>query len=42
MGIFDTIIGKKEVEEKAQKILQDLQDKKIHEQEKPKQKSTWD
>src|SRR3989338_5309842 len=33
---------KKEVEEKAQKILQDLQDKKIHEQEKPKQKSTWD
>ena len=27
---------------KAQEILKDLQDKKIHEQEKPKFKSAWD
>jgi large subunit ribosomal protein L10 len=32
----------KEVEEKAQDILKELQDKKIQEQEKPKHKSMWD
>ncbi|MEK6862869.1 MAG: 50S ribosomal protein L10 [Nanoarchaeota archaeon] len=32
----------KEVEEKAQSILRELQDKKIQEQEKPKHKSMWD
>ncbi len=32
----------KEVEEKAQSILRELQDKKIQEKEKPKHKSMWD
>ncbi len=39
----ENVVGYQEdIVKKAQSILQDLQDKKIREQEKPKQKSMWD